>query len=138
MLAIFNRVIYNVISDKGKVSLHFYKKKRGTGDIVMDLGYLLAMLSLGLVLICTYTKMVIAIDRNLETYNEVYTVYIDTEEGSFFVSSIDYNEIHDNYYIKYCYTRKDRPIRLPKYEAMLIVLWMNSLEDDKPFKLKKI
>ena len=138
MFAIVSKIVYNVISGTGKVSLHFYKKKKGIGGIVMDLGYLVAMFSLGLVLIYTYTKMVIAIDRNLETYSEVYTVYIDTEEGSFFVSSIDYNETHDNYYIKYCYTRKDRPIRLPKYEAMLIVLWMNSLEDDEPFKLKKL
>lgn len=101
--------------------------------------YLLVVFLLGAIWIYTYTQMIIVLERNLGRYDETYTIYIDTEDGSFFLHSIEYDEVRGAYQFKYCYTPEDDVIELTKYEAILITLWMNSLEDDdEPFKLKKL
>lgn len=101
--------------------------------------YLLVVFLLGAIWIYTYTQMVIVLERNSGRYDEIYTIYIDTEDGSFFLHSIEYDEVRGTYHFKYCYTPEDDVIELTKYEAILITLWMNSLEDDdEPFKLKKM
>lgn len=140
MLAIVIRIVYNVISGTGKVSLHYYKKKKGTGDTMENIVYLLVVFLLGAIWIYTYTQMIIVLERTSETYGEEYTIYKEMEESLFFVSSIEYGEVYGTYHIRYCHRPEDKFIRLPKYEALALVMALNCyLENEEDiFKLKKL
>lgn len=102
--------------------------------------YLLVVFLLGAIWIYTYTQMIIVLERTSESYDEEYTIYTGTEERSFFVSSIDYDEVYGNYHIKYCYTSDDEFVRLSKYEALALVMALNCYREieEEIFKLKKL
>lgn len=110
-------------------------KKKGTGGTMENIVYLLVVFLLGVIWIYTYTQMI----TQLRRYDEEYTIYTNTEERSFFVSSIDYDEMHGNYHINYWYTSDDAVLRLPKYEALALVMALNCYQEneDELFKLKK-
>ena len=135
-----NRIIYNVISGTGKVSLHYYKKKKGTGGTMENIVYLSVLILLAVGWACTYFYMLIQLHGFDEEYDEEYAIYTDTEERSFFVSSIDYDEMYGNYHINYWYTSDDELIRLPKYEALALVMALNCYQENEEeiFKLKKM
>ena len=88
----------------------------------------------------TYLYMLIQLHGFDEGYDEEYTIYTDTEERSFFVSSIDYDEMYGNYHINYWYTSDDELLRLPKYEALALVMALNCYQENEEeiFKLKKM
>lgn len=109
------------------------------GNIV----YLSVLILLAVGWACTYLYMLIKLNDTYETdekYDEEYTIYTDTEERSFFVSSIDYDEVYGNYHIKYCYTSDDEFVRLSKYEALALVMALNCYREieEEIFKLKKL
>ena len=89
---------------------------------------------------CTYLYMLIRLHGPDEFYDEEYTIYTNTGGRSFFVSSIDYDEMHGDYHINYWYTSDDELIRLPKYEALALVMALNCYQEneDELFKLKKL
>ena len=89
---------------------------------------------------CTYLYMLIQLNGVYEVRDEEYTIYTNTEERSIFVSSIEYGEIYGNYRINYCYTPDDEVIRLPKYEALALVMMLNFYQENEEerFRLKKL
>ena len=102
--------------------------------------YLSVLILLAVGWACTYFYMLIQLHGFDEEYDEEYAVYTDTEERSFFVSSIDYDEMYGNYHINYWYTSDDELLRLPKYEALALVMALNCYQENEEeiFKLKKM
>ena len=112
-------------------------KKKGTGGTMGNIVYLSVLILVVVGWACTYLYMLIQLHR---FDGEEYTIYTNTEERSFFVSSIDYDEMHGDYHINYWYTSDDELIRLPKYEALALVMALNCYQqnEDELFKLKKL
>ena len=102
--------------------------------------YLLVAFLLGAIWFYIYTRMITKLNEAPESYGEMYTIYKDTEEHSFLVRSIDYDEAFGDYHINFCYAPEDDFIRLSKYEALALVMSLNCYQDDEEelFKLKKL
>ena len=137
-------MIYNVISGTGKVSLHHYRKKKGIGGTMGNMAYLSVLILLAVGWAYTYLYMSIQLhgfdEEYDEEYGEEYIIYTYTEERLFFVSSIDYDEMYGNYRINYWYTSDDKVLRLPKYEALALVMALNCYQEngEEVFRLKKM
>lgn len=102
--------------------------------------YLLVLILLAVGWACTYLYMSIQLHGFDEEYDEEYIIYTYTEERLFFVSSIDYDEMYGNYRINYWYNSDDKVLRLPKYEALALVMALNCYQEngEEVFRLKKM